>query len=57
VEIFNITGQLVSILEDDFQQAGYHTIPFNPRQLPSGAYFYILTAGNFQSIKRMLLLK
>jgi len=57
VEIFNITGQLVSILEDDFQQAGYHTIPFNPRQLPSGAYFYKLPAGNFQSIKRMLLLK
>ncbi|OGB60071.1 MAG: hypothetical protein A2Y94_06010 [Caldithrix sp. RBG_13_44_9] len=57
IEIFNITGQLVSVLADNSQEAGYHTITFDARDLPSGAYFYKLTAGNFQSIKRMLLLK
>lgn len=57
IEIFNITGQLVSVLADNFQEAGYHTVNFDAQDLPSGAYFYKLTAGNFQSIKRMLLLK
>jgi hypothetical protein len=39
------------------QKAGKYEVDFNAASLSSGVYFYKLTAGNFESIKKMTLLK
>ncbi|MDE3057019.1 MAG: T9SS type A sorting domain-containing protein [Bacteroidota bacterium] len=65
LEIFNTTGQLVSLLVNGEQQAGMHIATFNASSLPSGAYFYRITAADvnnqhakpFVMTKRMILLK
>ena len=55
--VFNINGQEVANLVDTFVPAGTYNVKFNAENLPSGMYFYLITAGEFRDIKRMLLLK
>jgi len=58
VRIFDINGQVVATLvRDTLQKAGRYTIVFDAENLPSGVYFYQLTANNFTQTRKMLLLK
>ena len=57
IKVYNIQGQIVANLVDNVFEAGRHTIQFDGDNLTSGVYFYKLTAGYFQDIKRMLLIK
>lgn len=44
MEIFNMIGQRVELLVDRQQSSGSHQVSFNGSLLPSGVYFYRLTA-------------
>ena len=55
--IYNILGQRVTTLVDTRMNAGQQSIVFDASKLASGVYFYRLEAGNFNSVKKMLLLK
>ncbi|UCE17371.1 MAG: T9SS type A sorting domain-containing protein [Gemmatimonadota bacterium] len=55
--VYNILGQVVKVLVDSEQQAGYYEIQWNGEGLASGVYFYRLTAGEFTDTKRMVLMK
>jgi hypothetical protein len=59
LRIYNSIGQLVTILVDEFQQAGIYNSTFNVQtyNLSSGNYFYRLTAGHFSKTMKMSLLK
>lgn len=57
LNIYDVRGKLVSALINDFRESGYYTVEFNGKGLPSGLYFYQMKAGEFSSIKRMLLVK
>ncbi len=57
LKIFNVFGQLVSILADEVQNAGFKTIEFSAVNLPSGVYLYVLTAGEYSDLKKMILAK
>jgi hypothetical protein len=55
--IYNILGQQVQTLVDTRMNAGQQSVVFDASKLASGVYFYRLEAGNFSSVKKMLLLK
>jgi Secretion system C-terminal sorting domain len=57
LQVFDITGQLVSTLIDDYIGAGYHSVYFNAQKLSSGIYIYKITTTKNTIVKRMLLLK
>jgi hypothetical protein len=57
IEIFDILGRRVSILQKGTQPAGYHQALWNAGDMPSGVYFYKMQAGEFSEINRMVLLK
>jgi hypothetical protein len=63
LRVYDILGNEVAVLADEFQQAGHHQIEFdsqqtiNPRQLSSGIYFYSLQAGSYRAVKKMILMK
>ncbi|MBP1648224.1 MAG: Por secretion system C-terminal sorting protein [Bacteroidetes bacterium] len=57
LEIYNLIGQQVATLVNASQDAGYHEVQFSGANLPSGLYFYRLTAGGFVLTKKMMLTK
>ena len=57
LEIFNILGEKVQTLLNEFYNAGIYETEFNAGNLPSGIYFYTLTSGKFTATKKLILLK
>ncbi len=57
LKVYNSLGQEVATLVDRFVEAGTHSMAFNAENLPSGIYYYRLTAGNFTETRKMNLLK
>ena len=60
--IYNIKGQKVKTLVDELLQQGEHSIIWNGRdsncnRVGSGIYFYKLKAGDFQKVRKMMLIK
>jgi len=57
LDVYNVVGQRVATLVDGQQKAGYKVVTWNAQDIASGVYFYKLTAGDFTSIRKMVLLK
>ena len=57
LEIYNLKGQLVEALFEGNNQAGDHTVEWDCPDMPSGVYFMKMTAGNEESIRKMILLR
>jgi hypothetical protein len=60
--IFNLVGQRVRGLVDDFKTQGRYEVRWDAkddfgRDVGSGVYFYSLEAGSFSTTKRMLLIR
>ena len=57
INIFDLSGREVAKVINEFKTAGYYTVNFNASGLTSGVYFYRLTADNFSTTRKMLLVK
>jgi hypothetical protein len=57
LSVYDVLGQEVATLVNSDEAAGFKAVTFNAGNLPSGIYFYRLTAGDFSDIKKMILLK
>lgn len=57
LKIFDMLGQNIATLVNEAQQPGFYSVNWNANQLPSGVYYYRLTAGEYIETKRLLLLK
>lgn len=57
LSVFNALGQEVAELVNQHQAMGKYSVQFNANNLPSGVYIYKLQAGDFSSVKKMLLTK
>ena len=57
LKVYNILGQEAAILHNGFIEAGRHSVSWHAGSMPSGIYFYTLTAADIILTKRMLLIK
>ncbi len=57
LKVYDILGSEVAILVDGFKNTGNYEVNFDASKLASGMYIYRLTAGNFTTSKKMMLLK
>lgn len=57
IEIYNMLGQKVSTILNEFKIEGSHQIKFDASSLPSGVYMYQLRADAFVETKLMTLIK
>ena len=58
LSVYNILGQLVStLIDDEVFDVGYYEISFDGGRLASGVYVYSITAGEFTSSRKMVLVK
>jgi hypothetical protein len=55
--IVDVLGREVATVVDGYETAGNKSVEFDASILPSGVYFYRLTAGSFSDMKKMLLAK
>ena len=57
MKIYDVAGRVVRTLVDGRQAEGTHVVPFDASRLPSGVYFYRITAGAFTAVKKLVVLK
>jgi hypothetical protein len=57
LEVFDVLGRKVATLVNQVKSPGSYTANFNASSISSGIYFYRLEAGDFTSIKKMMLIK
>lgn len=57
LEVYNMLGQLVSVLVSGQQPAGYHSATFDASGLSNGIYVYRLFVGNEVITRKMTLVK
>jgi len=57
IRIYNLNGQLVQTLVNDRQMAGYYSANWNSAGLASGIYLYQIVAGDFQKVRKCMLIK
>lgn len=57
VEVYNMLGQKVATLLDARLDAGTHRVQFSAAQIPSGVYFYRVTANDFAAVRKMVVLR
>lgn len=57
IVVSDILGREIKEVVNTVQASGYHSIVFEAADLPSGIYFYRLSAGDFSDTKKMLLVK
>lgn len=57
IKVFNTIGEEVAELINEDRPAGYYQIDFDASALPSGVYFYRISANHFIQTRKMLLIK
>lgn len=57
LKVYDMLGREVALLMNQFMAPGKFEITFDASNLSTGIYTYSLTAGDFQSVKKMILIK
>jgi len=55
--VYNLLGQQVAELVDEYLKAGIYEIDWKAGELPSGLYFYTLKSAAFSQTRKMMLLR
>lgn len=55
LSIYNVLGQMIETLVNNYQSAGRYSISFKTGNLNSGVYFYRLKAGDIDICRQMTL--
>jgi hypothetical protein len=57
IELYNSVGQKVRDIFAGELPAGYHRVRFDASGLSSGVYFYRMSAGKFNAVRKMVIMK
>lgn len=57
LKVYNFFGNEVSVLVNEWQSPGAHTINFNADRLPCGIYYYRIQTGSFSATKKLIVLR
>ena len=57
LKIFDVLGRDIRTLVNEVKDAGRHKVEFNASDLSSGRYFYQINAGNYTSVKKLIVAK
>ncbi|MDZ7797849.1 MAG: T9SS type A sorting domain-containing protein [Candidatus Marinimicrobia bacterium] len=57
MNVYDMSGRKVRTLVNEYANAGSYEVHFDASDLPSGVYFYRLSAGNYSTVRKMVLMK
>jgi pectate lyase len=55
--VYNLLGEKTAVLIDEVLEAGRYSKTFDAAGLPSGVYLYVISADNYYSARKMILLR
>ena len=57
VAIYDISGRMLSELVNGYQSAGTYPVVWDAQKLSSGVYMVNMTAGDYSTIQKVILIK
>ena len=57
LSVYNLLGQKIATLVNESQRAGNHQVGWDASNQASGVYYYQIRAGEFQDVKKMILIR
>jgi hypothetical protein len=57
IDVYNTIGEKVATLVNEVKEVGSYKVEWNAGNLTSGVYFYNINAGEFNAVRKMLLIK
>jgi hypothetical protein len=57
VAVYDVLGKETARLVDDDRPAGHYAVRFDASRIPSGVYFYRMTAGEFSQVRKLIVVK
>ena len=57
IDVFNVSGQKIDTITNEFMNAGSHSVTWNASGFSAGMYFYTVKSGDFSKTMKMTLLK
>ncbi len=57
IKVFDNLGREVATLVNEYKTTGRYSVEFNASKLSSGVYYYLLTSGEYKSVKKMVVMK
>ena len=57
IKIYDMVGREIKTLANEFKTAGRYSVTFSGADLASGVYYYKIKAGEFEQVRKMILLK
>lgn len=57
IKIYDISGREIMTLISEYKDDGNYFLRFDATNISSGIYYYKIVAGNFVSVRKMLLIK
>ena len=57
LSVFNILGEKVATLVSERKAAGAHQVEWDATDFASGIYYYQIRTGEFQAVRKMILLR
>ncbi|MCX8106662.1 MAG: T9SS type A sorting domain-containing protein, partial [Ignavibacterium album] len=57
LKVYDILGNEVVTLVNEYKEAGRYKIEFDASNIPSGIYYYKISAGSFSDVKKMMVIK
>jgi len=57
IKVYDIKGNFISTLLNEFMNVGYHQIEWNAEGYPSGVYFVKLITDKFTQTQKLMLIK
>ena len=57
LKIYNLLGREITTLVNGEKRSGTYKVTWDAQNVPSGVYFYKITAGEYSNTKKMILLK
>jgi len=57
ISIYDLLGRAVTVLVDDYQQAGLYQVTWDAKKMPTGIYFYKIRTASYEETRQMLLVQ
>jgi len=57
ISVMDVTGKEIAEITNKHFSAGNHSVEYNADDIASGVYFYRIDAGEFSSVKKMIIIK